>query len=216
MINRIILIQLSIFVTINAQIALPTFQAVHTHHPCSGTSTLEVRVATDYDDAEENKNQGMYLNSSDLELAYAGSSVGSQQIGMRFLNITIPQGTEITNTYLRFTADETHSNSCSLTIYGEDVDDAEQFTSSSSNISGRPKTSASVDWTPDPWTSVGTEYDSPDLLTITQEIVNRSGWSSGNDMVFIVTGTGTGRRVADSAKNSSSTAPLVHVEYCTP
>ena len=75
---------------INAQIALPTFQAVHKPHTsCNSTSTFEVRIAADYDDAEERENQGMYMNSSDLELVYDGST-GRQQVGMRFLNVIIP------------------------------------------------------------------------------------------------------------------------------
>ncbi|SVE00492.1 uncharacterized protein METZ01_LOCUS453346 [marine metagenome] len=45
---------------INVQIALPTFQAVHKPHTsCNSTSTFEVRIAADYDDAEERENQGM-------------------------------------------------------------------------------------------------------------------------------------------------------------
>ena len=203
---------------INAQIALPTFQGVHKpHSSCASTSTIEVRVASDNDDAEEAESGSMYRNSSDLELVYdTYQNQGSQQVGMRFLNITIPQGTVITNAYLQFTVDETSSSSCSLTIYGEDTDDATQFSSSSNNISGRTKTSASVDWTPDSWTSVGANHNSPDLQSIAQEIVNRSGWNSGNDMVLIVTGTGTGKRTAESYRGSSSKAPLIHIEYCTP
>jgi len=90
------------------------------------------------------------------------------------------------------------------------------FATNSGNISSRTKTSASVDWTPDPWTSVGATHDSPDLTTIAQEIINRSGWSSGNDMVFIVTGTGTNKRTADSYRGGASNRPLLHIEYCTP
>ena len=201
---------------INVQIALPTFQAVHKPHTsCNSTSTFEVRIAADYDDAEERENQGMYMNSSDLELVYDGSR-GRQQVGMRFLNVTIAQGKEIKNAYIRFTADETSSSSVTVTIHGEDIDDAAQFGSSSNNISSRTKTSASVDWTPDAWSSTGATHDSPDLTTIAQEIINRSSWSSGNDMVFIVTGTGTGKRTAESYDGSSSKAPLLHIEYCTP
>ena len=93
---------------INAQIALPTFQGVHIQHSsCASTSTLEVRISHNNDDAEERENnQGMYLTSTDLELVYNGGR-GRQQVGMRFLNITIPQGTVIKNTYIRFTVDET-------------------------------------------------------------------------------------------------------------
>ena len=106
MVSRIILLLLSISF-VNAQIALPTFQGVHIQHSsCASTSTLEVRISHNNDDAEERENnQGMYLTSTDLELVYNGGR-GRQQVGMRFLNITIPQGTVIKNTYIRFTVDE--------------------------------------------------------------------------------------------------------------
>ena len=213
MVSRIILLLL-FFSFINAQIALPTFHGVHKPHAsCNSTSTFEVRIAADYDDAEERENQSMYMNSTDLELIYDNSR---QQVGMRFLNITIPQGTEVKNAYIRFTTDETNSSNVTVTFFGEDVDDAVTFATNSGNISSRTKTSASVDWTPDPWTSVGATHDSPDLTTIAQEIINRSGWSSGNDMVFIVTGTGTNKRTADSYRGGASNRPLLHIEYCTP
>ena len=215
MVSRIIPLLL-FFSFINAQIALPTFHGVHKPHAsCNSTSTFEVRIAADYDDAEERENQGMYMNSSDLELVYDGSR-GRQQVGMRFLNVTIPQGTEVKNAYIRFTADETSSSNVTVTFFGEDVDDAVTFATNSGNISSRTKTSASVDWTPDPWTSEGATHDSPDLTTIAQEIINRSGWNSGNDLVFIVTGTSTNKRTADSYRGGASNRPLLHIEYCTP
>ena len=42
-----------------------------------------------------------------------------------------------------------------------------------------------------------------------QEIVSRPGWSSGNALVLIVTGTGT--RTAKSFDNGSP--PVLHLEY---
>ena len=212
---------LLLFCGVKAQIALPTFHAVHKPHTaealCASTSTLEVRVSAGNDDAEEAEGGSMYRNSSDLELVYdTWSNQNSQEVGMRFLNVTIPQGTEVKNAYIRFTADETSSSNVTVTFFGEDVDDAVTFATNSGNISSRTKTSASVDWTPDPWTSEGATHDSPDLTTIAQEIINRSGWNSGNDLVFIVTGTSTNKRTADSYRGGASNRPLLHIEYCTP
>ncbi|MCD6188230.1 MAG: VWA domain-containing protein [Desulfuromusa sp.] len=51
----------------------------------------------------------------------------------------------------------------------------------------------------------------PDLTEIVQKIVNRSGWSSGNAMVFFI--NGSGHRTAVSYDGSRSAAPLLHVEY---
>ncbi len=43
------------------------------------------------------------------------------------------------------------------------------------------------------------------------EIVNESGWSSGNAMVLMIDGTGT--RTAESYNGSSSKAPVLHIDY---
>lgn len=176
------------------------------------SETLDVRVATGNDDAEEAESGAMYLNSSDLELVYDSyNSAGNQQVGMRFTGISIPQGATITNAYLVFTADEVRTGSSAVTIYGEDVNDASGFSTSSNNISNRTKTSASAAWSILNWNTVGETHQSPEVKSIVQEVVNRSGWSAGNDMVFIV--TGSGRRAAESYNGSSSKAPLLHVEY---
>ncbi len=69
-------------------------------------------------------------------------------------------------------------------------------------------------WSPVPWTTrgeAGPDQQTPDVASIIQEIVNRPGWSSGNSLVIII--TGTGERVAESYNGDSSGAPLLHVDY---
>ena len=71
-------------------------------------------------------------------------------------------------------------------------------------------------WSPVPWTTVGeagADQRTPDLSSVIQEIVDRPGWSSGNSLVVII--TGTGKRVAESYNGDQNGAPLLHVEYST-
>ncbi|MCG6945128.1 MAG: DUF2341 domain-containing protein, partial [Deltaproteobacteria bacterium] len=173
-----------------------------------GTSgSFDRSVAAQEDDAEELLSDGSIdLSSSDLELIRES---GDQVVGMRFLNMTIPPGATITNAYVEFAVDETTSETTNLTFWGQDADNPGTFTSGTYNISNRIKTSASVAWNTIPsWDTVGETKQTPNLKTIIQEIVDRPGWTSGNAMVIIV--TGTGKRVADSY---SDVAPLLHVEY---
>jgi hypothetical protein len=176
----------------------------------SGTYTLDVSLAVDDDDAEEASGGGMDLGSSDLELV---EDATVQQVGVRFQNITIPQGATITNAYIQFTADETDSGATSLTIYGEDIDNAPIFENIANNISSRTKTTASVAWNSIPaWDLVdeqGPDQKTPDLSSIVQEIVNIGTWSSGNSIAFIFTGSGT--RIAE-AEDGPGEAEF-HVEY---
>ena len=182
--------------------------------PCGAggeVTTVEVRVTASSDDAEEGASGSMYLNSSDLELVYSG---GDQTVGMRFNGVGIPQGAAIVNAYVQFQVDEKTSVATLLTIQGEDIDNTATFISSAGNISSRTRTAAAVPWSPVPWTTVGEagpDQRTPDMASVIQEIVNRPGWSDGNALVVII--TGTGERVAESYNGDPAGAPLLHVEY---
>jgi hypothetical protein len=57
----------------------------------------------------------------------------------------------------------------------------------------------------------GLDQRTPDIASVIQEIVSRPGWTSGNSLVVII--TGTGERVAESYDGVAAAAPLLHVEY---
>jgi hypothetical protein len=176
-----------------------------------GSQALDVRVAANADDAEESATGSVSTTSSDLELVLDGSN---QTVGMRFNGITIPPGATIASAWIQFTTDTTGSIATSLTIQGQDANSAATFTSAASSISTRPRTAASVSWSPAPWTVVGeaaSNQRTPDLAAIVQQIVNRAGWASGNSLAIIVTGTGKRTAVAHNA--SPAAAPLLHVTY---
>ena len=180
--------------------------------------TVEVRVTEGSDDAEESTSGTMYLTSSDLELVYdSWENAGNQTVGIRFTGVDIPQGATIVNAYVQFQVDEISTDAASLMIEGEDIENAPAFTSFAYDISSRLRTPANVSWSPVEWTAVGqagTDQQTPDISSVIQEIVDRAGWSSGNSLAIII--TGTGRRVAESYNGDQGGAPLLHVEYSIP
>jgi hypothetical protein len=101
----------------------------------------------------------------------------------------------------------------SLVIQGQASDDAAIFSTSTGDISNRPRTGASVNWSPPAWSAgqAGAAQRTPDIKSIIQQIVNRPGWSSGNDLAIIL--TGSGRRTAEAHNGQPSAAPLLHVEH---
>lgn len=178
---------------------------------------ISVAVSQGSDDAEEEVSTGdISLSSSDLELVYDG---GDQIIGIRFNNINVPNGATITNAFIQFTTDEVTEDATNLTIVGENVDNASTFANTINNISNRPITSASIAWTPAPW-STQNEADfaqrTPDLSSVVNEIVNRSGWAANQSMAFII--SGTGERTAESYNGTA--APILQIAYlanpCSP
>ncbi len=176
---------------------------------------LDRRIAADIDDAEQRSGDGyVYMDSSDLELAVDSAFANTDIVGMRFTNVALPQGSTIQKAFVQFKADKTSDGAAALNIAGEDVNDALQFTTSDWNISGRTTTSASVAWSPPKWDTVGAtgvDQRTPDISSIIQEIVDRSGWSIGNALVIIISGTGT--RTAESYDGDADGAPLLHVEW---
>ena len=176
-------------------------------------ATIDVKVSEGNDDAEERVDNGeMYLDSTDLEIVDDTSYRGLQIVGVRFQNVTIPQGAVINSAYIEFEADENSSeNDPNLVIVGEDTDQALTFNSSNSNISTRPPTEAFVHWNIGTVWTKNKKYRTPDLTLIVQHIVNRKGWSSGNAMAFII--LGTGKRTVEAYNGEPKAAPLLHIDY---
>jgi hypothetical protein len=174
------------------------------------SSSVEVRVASSSDDAEESATGSVSLTSSDLELVVDRSN---QTVGMRFNGVAIQKGATISNAWIQFQTDQVSTGAVSLTIRGQAADNATTFTTAAANISSRPKTTAAVSWSPADWTSVGTAGDAQrtgNLSSVIQEIVNRPGWASGNSLAILI--NGTGKRVAEAFNGVANAAPLLHIE----
>ena len=174
-----------------------------------------IQIAAGADDAEESASGITYMNSSDLELVYDDyANSGNQTVGLRFTGVNIPRGATISNAYIQFQVDETSWEATSVRIVGENTDNAAIFGNTYMNISSRDQTVADAWWFPNPWITVGEsglKQKTPDISSIISEIVNRPGWSAGNSMVFII--TGTGRRVAESYDGDKKGAPFLFVRY---
>ncbi len=161
----------------------------------------------------------LWLDSSDIELVsdFDSPSAGVQKIGLRFAGMDIPVGATINDAYLVFravSADPGMSNSdaTSLTLKGQLIGDAPTFTSTSGNISSRTLTNASTAWAPTAWTT-GSDYNSPDIASVVQEIVNQGTWASGNNIAIII--TGTGHRASQSYDTDPAVAAQLVVTFTT-
>lgn len=180
---------------------------------CART-TLQAQVIANNDDAEERLSNGnMSRTNTQLDLIHRGTR--DQTVGVRFQNLAIPQGATISSAEIEFTIDTQASPAAAtdLTIYGHKTDSASQFGSSSYDISGRTKTTASVSWPSLADLTVGSKLKTPGIKTVVQEIVNRAGWASGNNMAFIFTGSGT--RIVVAYDGTPTKAAVLRVTYQT-
>jgi hypothetical protein len=101
--------------------------------------------------------------------------------GVRFRTLGVPQGATIVNATLTINVTNvaiTGGATPQFTIYGDDVDDAPLW-ANNSRPSQITQTTASQNWSP---ASTGTFTVS--ITSIVKEIIDRGGWSSGNDIRF--------------------------------
>jgi hypothetical protein len=176
-------------------------------------------IAADSDDAEENLSAGgIDLGSSDLELAYENTGQGNPQIiGVRFTGIPVPKGATITDAWVRFQVDETKGGTepVNLIIEGQLSPNPATFSSTVSDISSRPKTTAQVQWSVPNWTNVGDQgpdQTTPGIASIIQEIVNQDGWAGGAIVLMFrdnPANPSLGIRCAVSGPGSV----LLHIDY---
>lgn len=127
--------------------------------------------------------------------------------GIRFYNVTIPKGSTILSAKITFNCQEVYDDIiCNVRIKGEKVDNAAIFTSHS-DFDGRTRTTEYKDWSSIPAWLLNTDYDSPDISNVIQEIINRAGWASGNYLVLFIADNGSNVAAGRYVKswNSSTT-----------
>lgn len=152
------------------------------------------------------------FNSTSQDL-YIGSIFGeSRHIFCRFPSINIPSGAVIDSACIKFTAAASESGTCNFNCYFNDIDSAVAPTSWA-QFNALSLTSA-IAWAAVPnWTG-GVLYDTPELKTILQDVVDRAGWSLNNALMAVVkedTGT-VSKRTADSYDNGSG-YPALHITW---
>ena len=167
------------------------------------------------DDAEEDLvTKKVSLTSSNLEMAYDTRLVAHQLVGLRFQNMTLPPGAVIKQAFFYFKSGKEETSATSLTIQGEASINPATYTTSSL-ISSRPTTTASVVWEPSPWDEVDEQYmrTSPNLAPILEELIVL-GWKSGNPIAFVI--KGEGNRTARSFNSGQYNGPVLYVIYTDP
>ena len=155
----------------------------------------------------------MTLNSTDLELVNDGAA-GNQTVGLRFENLALPAGAIVASANIQFSTDETQSEVTALTLRAQAADNAAIFTTSANNLTARPLTAASVPWAPAAWATVGERgpfQRTPDVSALVREVIARPGWSNGNAMAFLI--SGTGHRTAQAADEVGGLPATLTVNY---
>ncbi|MCP4228679.1 MAG: hypothetical protein GY771_00840, partial [bacterium] len=98
-----------------------------------------------------------------------------------FTNVAIAQGSTIDTAYLQCYAASVATIG-DMVIEAEDEDEG-TFPTTFAQYDSKNRTTASVTWSPGAWSNT-TWYDSDSIVSVIQEIVDRPGWVSGNDLLI--------------------------------
>ena len=151
----------------------------------------EEDITVNSDDASQGYPTQATMNLNGLfTREYLGNYIRYYHSGWRFQTLPIGQGDTVNSATLEPYQSTTGGGSATATLYGNDVDDAGTFTTTASDISNRTRTTASTSLTNSDWPGNNTRA-SWDVQSIVQEIVNRGGWASDNDMAFVAISTNT-------------------------
>ncbi len=188
------------------------------------TTEGPIQVAASADDASE-KQGGTGFTSAGIEILIVGtgSEVSRGNGGFRFNAVDVPSGATIDDVDFELFAINTFS-SLNAFLSANDVDDAADF-STDPDVTTRIASAATLASTLWPrfsifpaQTFISSSADGLDLNAIIQEVIDRGGWSTGNDLVMLVAGfTGVGRGSASFATRAydgnTSQAARLTIDY---
>jgi type IV pilus assembly protein PilY1 len=170
---------------------------------------LIYQINSQNENAEERSNG---YQSTGTELTFHEDS--NDYIGLRFRGINIPKNANITNAYLEFTANNSHtSNGASMLIRGVKEDHPNDFNPYPRYMQKNKLKTAGVTWSNiEPWYR-NRDYKSPSIKNIVQTTVNRTGWENGNKMMFILSDFTNAKRGGYTVNGKPSGAARLVVEF---
>jgi hypothetical protein len=164
---------------------------------------LDGTVPVSTDDAEQINAEIDKLFDDDLDMGWEGDEFNVVSTGLRFRGVNVPKNARIDSAYIEIWAHEDEGDLAKLTIYAEASDNPVTY-DEVNLISTRPRTNAFVYWECDEEWTMWQQYRTPELKTLVQEVVNRSGWAAGNAMAFFLNGEDQGASDDDNARDFAS------------
>lgn len=173
-------------------------------------ASISVRVGAGADDGYWASPSTFNNASSSINLGLSSNRSGF----MRFTGLSALHGATILSATLTLRSDTNQSTAVTFNIAAAAADNV-AAPSSASDCTSQTRTTAQVSWPISASWSSGTDYDSPDITSIIQEMASSGYLASGVALLYIEWTSGSNRRDVVSYNGSSSYAPMLYVEYST-
>lgn len=137
--------------------------------------------------ADDGKISGTSFDNTSTGLYFGATN---KHIFCRFSNVVIPTGATINSAYVKFTAYLTRTGTTVRTnIYFNDIDNAIAPTNTS-EFNSLALTSG-IAWDNIPAWAGASNYNTPDLTSILQNVIDLGGWASGQSIMVIIKDDGS-------------------------
>jgi len=200
--------------TLTTEIQYTKFDTVNYGYGTLVTDVYQV-VNSDHDGYIQESGSTYDSTNEVLRAGDHTSSLSDYQCWQRFNDVEVTQGTELVMAKLQWKADY-RDGAPTVIVVGDDSDHAIHPTSLSDFLS-KPRTNATASDTPTDWVP-GTWYAFY-ITDVAQEIIDRPGWQSGNNMQFFVEddtegwGGAEAWLGADSYDENPADAPKLRIKY---
>ncbi len=175
-------------------------------------ASLDYQVGASADDADQSNTGSTLITRTPL----LNTDGADEWNGWRFQGVTIPDGATITSAYLTLYFTSSSSDEPDVTIYGANKGaSGGQFSEAQNNITNRTRTTASVNWGSADLGAPGW-FDTSDLSTIVQELIDNYSYASGASMIFVWksrANDGARDTSVQSYDGSTTNAGKLHIEY---
>jgi len=173
-------------------------------------ATLNVSVTASTDDGNYACVSGTNFQPTNTYVTFGLAGGGIiHGTWMRFLNVTIPQGSTISSAVITFVSSSNFSGTvCDVKINCEDADNPVAPTTAA-DARGRARTSNTLWNGLGSWTT-GTSYATPNFSASLQTVINRVGFASGNAIQVFIDDNGS------SSGATRQPASWNHATYAEP
>lgn len=168
----------------SGQAPLETFADSHAK-PLQATLTRQIVASGD----DVNEDGSSYVDNASTVWLGTGASTTSSYTGLRFTNVTVPQGATITSAKVQIYLPNLAWNQLDFIFAAENVGNSAAF-STSNRPSQRTLTTQTVTHSSNVQWAANTWIDLDEIYTVVQPVINRGDWASGNALSLVLKGSG--------------------------